>query len=562
MGAGHSHGPRRPASPTGSTCPGTRCCTGCPAEVKLVGLRRVRASPSWPRRASQAWAFAVYALLLVGLLVADPGARPHGAAPHGHRGAVPRLRGRCCPSSPSGSGWTCSGCRCRSTGCSAGSTSWPRGPSGVRRGDPAVGHHHAARPHRRAAAAARAGAVRDDPVVHGPLPRRRRGRHAADVAGPGRPRASRPGTSATSPSWPRRPARCSSAPTSAASGSTWPWCSRGFTGTMPQLGAPPSPPRRSGLALAGRLGRRGRGRRGRPRGRRRGPPGSWWQGEHRDARAGRAGRGRPADDAGPAALELRGVAFAYPDGHQALFGVDLRGRAGASGWPCSGPTAPARPPCCCTSTASSARPPGPTRSGQVLVGGVAVSKATLGEVRRRVGLVFQDPDDQLFMPTVRDDVAFGPTNLGLRGAELDARVDEALDAVGMRAARRPPAAPPVLRAAPPGRGRHRAGHALRGPRPRRAVEQPGPGQPPGAARRAVGPARHRRRRHPRPAVRAGAVRAQRRPGLRARRPRRRDAATSCRTRSCWPGTAWSCPWASTRRPCVPRGRTGAATSLP
>ncbi|MGH2599661.1 MAG: energy-coupling factor ABC transporter ATP-binding protein, partial [Dehalococcoidia bacterium] len=53
------------------------------------------------------------------------------------------------------------------------------------------------------------------------------------------------------------------------------------------------------------------------------------------------------------------------------------------------------------------------------------------EVRRRVGIVFQDPDDQLFMPTVAEDVAFGPANLGLRGAELDARVAEALEAVGM-----------------------------------------------------------------------------------------------------------------------------------
>ena len=52
-------------------------------------------------------------------------------------------------------------------------------------------------------------------------------------------------------------------------------------------------------------------------------------------------------------------------------------------------------------------------------------------MRRRVGIVFQDPDDQLFMPTVRDDVAFGPANLGLRGAELEARVVEALDLVGV-----------------------------------------------------------------------------------------------------------------------------------
>jgi cobalt/nickel transport system ATP-binding protein len=50
-----------------------------------------------------------------------------------------------------------------------------------------------------------------------------------------------------------------------------------------------------------------------------------------------------------------------------------------------------------------------------------------------VGIVFQDPDDQLFMPTVREDVAFGPANLGLRGDELEERVVEALTAVGMGA---------------------------------------------------------------------------------------------------------------------------------
>ena len=68
-----------------------------------------------------------------------------------------------------------------------------------------------------------------------------------------------------------------------------------------------------------------------------------------------------------------------------------------------------------------------------------MTRENLREVRRRVGLVFQDPDDQLFMPSVRDDVAFGPANLGLRGAALDARVHAALAAVGMvEAIDRPP----------------------------------------------------------------------------------------------------------------------------
>jgi cobalt/nickel transport system ATP-binding protein len=65
------------------------------------------------------------------------------------------------------------------------------------------------------------------------------------------------------------------------------------------------------------------------------------------------------------------------------------------------------------------------------VSGLPVTKRNLGEVRRRVGVVFQDPDDQLFMSTVREDVAFGPANLGLRGPELDHRVAEALDMVEM-----------------------------------------------------------------------------------------------------------------------------------
>ena len=71
--------------------------------------------------------------------------------------------------------------------------------------------------------------------------------------------------------------------------------------------------------------------------------------------------------------------------------------------------------------------------------GLPVTKGNLSEIRRRVGIVFQDPDDQLFMPTVRDDVAFGPGNLGLRGDELDARVLHALEQVGMAEfADRPP----------------------------------------------------------------------------------------------------------------------------
>lgn len=68
--------------------------------------------------------------------------------------------------------------------------------------------------------------------------------------------------------------------------------------------------------------------------------------------------------------------------------------------------------------------------GDVVVGGLRVEPANLRELRRRVGLVFQDANDQLFSSTVRDDVAFGPANLGVRGDELSRTVDQALASVG------------------------------------------------------------------------------------------------------------------------------------
>lgn len=69
-------------------------------------------------------------------------------------------------------------------------------------------------------------------------------------------------------------------------------------------------------------------------------------------------------------------------------------------------------------------------SGEVNVGDVPVCKKTLPLVRQSVGLVFQNSDDQLFMPTVEEDVAFGPLNMGLPAGEVSHRVDKALEAVG------------------------------------------------------------------------------------------------------------------------------------
>jgi cobalt/nickel transport system ATP-binding protein len=132
-------------------------------------------------------------------------------------------------------------------------------------------------------------------------------------------------------------------------------------------------------------------------------------------------------------LDVRGLAYAYPDGHQALFGVDLHVHAGER-VALLGPNGAGK-----TTLVLHLNGILAAGAGSVSVSGLAVTKANLQEVRRRVGVVFQDPDDQLFMPTVRDDVAFGPANLGVKGPALEARVLDALDRVGMAGfADRPP----------------------------------------------------------------------------------------------------------------------------
>jgi cobalt/nickel transport system ATP-binding protein len=78
-------------------------------------------------------------------------------------------------------------------------------------------------------------------------------------------------------------------------------------------------------------------------------------------------------------------------------------------------------------------------SGQVTIGDLNLTAATRGEIRRKVGSVFQNPDDQLFMPTVFDDVAFGPLNLGLDEAHVRERVESALSRVnGLALKNKPP----------------------------------------------------------------------------------------------------------------------------
>jgi len=73
--------------------------------------------------------------------------------------------------------------------------------------------------------------------------------------------------------------------------------------------------------------------------------------------------------------------------------------------------------------------------GTIVVDGLPLNAANLGRIRQKVGLVFQDPDDQLFCPTVFEDVAYGPLYQGLPASEVEQRVEQALAAVGMQQAR-------------------------------------------------------------------------------------------------------------------------------
>ena len=127
-------------------------------------------------------------------------------------------------------------------------------------------------------------------------------------------------------------------------------------------------------------------------------------------------------------LLIEDLAFAYPDGNQALFGVNLRVERGEF-VAILGPNGAGK-----TTLVMHMNGIHPAEHGRVSVAGEVIDtkdKDILRRIRGKVGVVFQDPDDQLFMPTVGEDIAFGPYNMGLRGAELDAAVDHALALVHM-----------------------------------------------------------------------------------------------------------------------------------
>lgn len=123
-------------------------------------------------------------------------------------------------------------------------------------------------------------------------------------------------------------------------------------------------------------------------------------------------------------IKAQDLHFSYPDGYEALRGVSflithgervaLLGKNGAGKstllLQCNGLLLPTR--------------------GEMNIGGTPVVKQTLPDIRKNVGMVFQNPDDQLFMPTVEEDVAFGPLNMRLPREEVEVRVEDALKAVG------------------------------------------------------------------------------------------------------------------------------------
>ena len=123
-------------------------------------------------------------------------------------------------------------------------------------------------------------------------------------------------------------------------------------------------------------------------------------------------------------IEIRDLSYTYPDGTRGLSGVTLL-VGPAESVAILGPNGAGK------STLLLTLPGLIFGTGKVNIKGVTVGPKSVREARKRVGIVFQNPEDQLFCPTIWDDAAFGPRNMGLTEDEVRRRVSSALAAMGL-----------------------------------------------------------------------------------------------------------------------------------
>lgn len=131
-------------------------------------------------------------------------------------------------------------------------------------------------------------------------------------------------------------------------------------------------------------------------------------------------------------IEAKKVFFSYPDGTNALHDINFRITHGESVG-IIGSNGAGKSTLMLLLNGSLF----PT-SGEIRIGDIPLARETVGQIRKAVGMIFQNPDDQLFMPTVEEDIAFGPANLCLPHQEIRKRIEEAMRQTGIEHLRNKP----------------------------------------------------------------------------------------------------------------------------